>query len=111
MNKNNTFGINKQIAWVEMELLKMEEDFNYLLENFGQAYATKMFAQKRQTYERLTCIKESLEKLEAMQRNLGTLSPSIFETLTKKQLSEEGVLDAIVRSLNSSYEPKKFKNL
>lgn len=110
MSKDKVFGITKQVAWAEMQLLRMEEDFNFSLEQFGQEYATRLFATKKQTYERITCIKESLERLEALQANLGTISPDLFTALSGKPLPQEGVLDAIVCSFNGK-SPKKIKNL
>lgn len=107
MSKDNAFGISKQVAWAEMQLLKMEEDFNFSLEQFGQEYAVRLFSSKKQAYERMTCIKESLERLETLEANLNNLSPDVFAALSENSLSQEGVLDAIVRSF-SGKSPQKI---
>lgn len=110
MDKYNAFGISKQVAYVEMQLLRMEEDFNFSLEQFGQEYAVRLFASKKQAYERITCIKESLERLETLQDNLSNLSPDVFAALSENPLSQEGVLDTIVRSF-SGKNPQNIKKL
>lgn len=101
MDKYNAFGVSKQVAWAEMQLLKMEEDFNFSIEQFGHDYAVGLFAKKRQTYERITCIKQSLERLEKLLANLNTLSPDLFSKLSEKEFSQEGVLETIVKSLSA----------
>lgn len=110
MSKDKAFSISKQAAWAEMQLLKMEEDFNFSLEQFGQEYAVRLFASKRQAYERMTCIKESLERLETLQANLSNLSPEVFAALSETTLTQEGVLDAIVRSF-SGKNPQNIKKV
>lgn len=99
-DESKQFVLQKQLIFLEFQLKKMEDGFSYLLEHFGKGHALTAFGTDREEYERLTCLKDSLERLDALQRNLGALSPELLETLTEKPLSEGGLLDAIIKSMS-----------
>ncbi len=102
MSKYSPLSTHKQAFWLESQLEKMENDFMYMLQTFGKDYAVKIFgSNNRQRYERLSCIKDCLEKFATLQANLDTVSPSLLQKLTENDLSEEEILDAIVSAMHS----------